>query len=1017
MAVLGEEKVMSALTQAMQRISATHQKEAPFPFKIVVHCGEAYRGSFGWYGSEIDHALCILDAVGTGFPIVSENASRLPLPEGFHRMSLGMHLLKDLRPSEELFAVHSDQQTRMDFSIPRSLGAYRQNLPAQPTPFLGRQDLLEDLRRRLSEPDTRMITLLGPGGFGKTRSALQVAASLVDQYEGVYWVPLAPLTSEDRLTSALADSIGLVFYKGEAPFQKVTEALSNRKTLLIFDNFEHLTSGRDYVRKLCEATPTQVIVTSREALHIPQEKIVEISGLKYPESAEDPTFDEFGATQLFITSLARAGRMEPLDASEKISFVDICGQLHGMPLGIEMSAALAANHPLTDVAKQLRERIDYLAVALPHLPERQKSTRAVFEYSWNLLEKPLRKALGRLSIIHGDFDDEAARLIAHCDLSALRQLHERSLVVILPDGRKVLHEMVRYYAKEHLYENPVERENTLETHAKYYLSFLRKSLPLFEGHDQRTYLEAAADHQENIQVAFLWAVENAQWRLADQTLEANALFFDRLAKFQEGRSFFNQLLKGLEKKKDEQEDEDLVLLRANLLSWRASLGVRMGLNEGSEADLEKCLRVFKGKAHERRKAQALLVLGQVLEAQGKKAESIDRLSHALAQFESCKDANGAAYARNRLGQGLLQWGQMGTAASLVREALAHYQKTDNPSGMAWSRMLLGQMAVSEAKYDEAKKNFREGLEGYLTVGNRDGVSWSMNMMGQVAKLRGDYVGAEQMFLEALNIEDEISNHAAQAWTHSNLVQTEWLLGRPDQAEHHVHRALEIYEGLGDKSGMASVLCWMGNMALGRGEFNEAERCFLKAKKEIGVFADPLSQAWHEYHMALLAQKRGQWKEAEKAIDLAMQGFKKSRHVFGMGWGYLLAAELAFQKDDHTAAKECLLESLKIAKERGLSPIILEGWLVWASLSAKKNNFLEAVEWAEAVIQNPKCSKPTVQKASLLREEWDRKLDADSRLDAHHAAAVADLDIWTERILNTKIKPKAHAKPKPALRKK
>jgi tetratricopeptide (TPR) repeat protein len=439
----------------------------------------------------------------------------------------------------------------------------------------------------------------------------------------------------------------------------------------------------------------------------------------------------------------------------------------------------------------------------------------------------------------------------------------------------------------------------------------------------------------------------------------------------------------------------------------------MGLNEGSEADLEECLKVFKGKAHERRKAQALLVLGQVLEARGKKADSIERLSHALAQFEACKDSNGAAYARNRLGQGLLQWGQMETAASLVREALAHYEKTDNPSGMAWSRMLLGQMAVHEAQYDEAKKNFREGLEGYLTVGNRDGVSWSMNMMGQVAKLRGDYGGAEQMFLEALNIEDEISNHAAQAWTHTNLSEAEWFLGRSDQAEVHIHRAFEIYERLEDKGGMASALRWMGNMAISRGEVQEAERLFLEAEKETKAFPDPLAIAWHHYHMALVDQKRGATKDAEQKIALALHGFKKSRHLLGLGWGYLLAAELALQTGNLAGAKESLCESLRVARDLHVPPITLEGWLVWASLLAKENNLMEALEWSEAVVQYPKCSKPTVHQAMSLREAWEFQLDAESRAYARRGAAAADLDVWTNRILNKEIKPKSHAKPKPA----
>jgi predicted ATPase len=1012
LSVLENEKVLFALSEIMQVFSAKYPVENPIPFRVVVHCGTAFRGSSGWFGPEIDHTMRLLDAVDPGFPILSESAGSLPMPKGYHRMSLGMHLLKDLRPSEELFALHSDQLSRMDFAIPKSMGAYRHNLPAQTTPFMGRNDSLKDLSDLLAERDTRMITLLGPGGFGKTRLALQVAANLVDRYEGVYWVPLAPLTSEDRLTVALSDSLGLVFYKGEDPFQKVLESLQGRRTLLMFDNFEHLTGGRDYVKRILESTPAQIVVTSREALRIPQEKVVEISGLKYPERADDPMFEEFGASQLFITGLARAGRTEPLDVSEKAAFVDLCKQLHGMPLGIEMSASLAINHPLSEIVRQLRERIDYLAVSLPHLPDRQKSTRAVFEYSWNLLDEGLRKTLGRLSIIRGAFDDEVARQVARCDQDEIQQLQDRSLVVALTDGRKELHETVRYYAKEHLYEDSVDRKRTLEACAKFYLTFMRDSLARFEGRDQRKYLEAAAERHENVQSAFLWAVENAKWDWAAETLEAYALFFDRLAKFQEGHAFFGRLLKNMDEATDvPKKDASAALFRANLLSWRASLGVRMGLAEGSEADLEECLMIFKGKASDRRRAQTLLVLGQVLEARGKKAESIDRLSHSLAQFEACKDLNGAAYARNRLGQGLLQWGQISPAATLIREALTHYEKSDNPSGMAWSHMLLGQAAMQESKFDEAKDHYREGLEGYLTVGNRDGVGWAMIMMGQVAKYRGDYAGAGQMFLEALTIANEISNHAAQAWTHLNLAETEWVLGRPENAELHANQCLEIYERLGDRTGLAAALQRKAHLALWRGDSNEAERLFLEAEGEIKTTTDPLVQAWHLYHMGRVAQQRGNSKEAETFVLDALERFKKVRQRFGLGWSYHLAAELALHAGKIPPAKEFLRESLALAKELRLPPILLEDWLVWAGILAEQKRYVEAVEWAEAVVQKSNGAKPLWKRAASLRDEWEMKLDAEERVFARRVATTADLDIWTNRILEKEPEPVEKSKRK------
>jgi len=1026
LAILEPSELLPALAQALRDIDASHPGQDLLPFKLAIHQGVAYQGNSGWFGPEIDHTHRLLDVIARGYPVLSEAAGSLPLPEGFHRMSLGMHMLKDLRPSEELFALHPVRLTRLDFDIPRSMNAYKHNLPAQATPFLGRQEAVNDLIHRFTEGDARMITLLGPGGFGKTRLALQASADLVDRFDGVFWIPLAPLTSEDRLISALADSIGVGFYKGEDPFQKVLEVLAERRCLLVFDNFEHLTSGRHFVARLLKSTQARVLVTSREALRVPEEKVVEVTGLRSPERPDDPLFEEHGATQLFISSLARAGRVTPLSPEERGPFVALCAQLHGMPLGIEMSAALTINHGLPEVVSQIRGRIDFLAVSLPHLPDRQKSTRAVFEYSWNLLDEPLRRALSRLSILRGTFDDEAAKQIARCDNETLCRLQERSLVMFLPDRRQLLHETVRYYAKEHLYEDPEDRRKTLEAHAKYYLTFLQNSLPLFECRDQRMYLEAASEQHENIQAAFLWSVENGLWEVAEGTLEAYAFFLDRLSKFQEGRNFLTQLLNALKEARVERREKARESLRAALLLNRATLAVRMGLNEGLVADLEECARVYQGKSFTRQRGRTLLILGQVLEALGRRAQSIDHLSHALAEFEASGDRNNAAYARNRIGQGLLQWGQRETAAAFAKEALSHYVATDNPSGMAWSRMLLGQIEQHDANYEEAKKHFREGLEGYLAVGHRDGVSWAMNMMAKVAKFRGDFLAAEQMLLEALLIEEEISNYAAQAWTQVALGEVEFLLGRLDKADKYLLCAWEMYTQMGDKAGETATLRWMGNLALARDEGDKAEGFFLDSEKVASSVEDDLGRAWHHYHLALVAHKRGRFQEARGSLEEAIATFERFHYRFGLAWATHLMAEIGLASGDASAARRYLFRSLRWARELRLPPILLEDWLVWAALLAAEGAVLEAAQWCEATIQNPARAWNTARKAKCLQEECERRLDPEERDMARRVAISADLDAWTDRILakeppesvssprrsKSPVKKKAKAKPSP-----
>jgi tetratricopeptide (TPR) repeat protein len=318
--------------------------------------------------------------------------------------------------------------------------------------------------------------------------------------------------------------------------------------------------------------------------------------------------------------------------------------------------------------------------------------------------------------------------------------------------------------------------------------------------------------------------------------------------------------------------------------------------------------------------------------------------------------------------------------------------------MAWSRMLLGQAAYQESRYEDAKQHFREGLEGYLSVGARDGVGWAMIMMGLVSKIRGDYAGAAQMFLEALTIEEEVSNFGAQAWANVHLGESEWLLGHPEEAVARYRRAMEIYRRIGDHRGAAETMRKLGNVALGTGQVNEAESRYLESDQESHNTVDPLWRAWHAYHLALVTQRKGWPKEAEKTLQTAVDCFESANNSFGLAWSRHLKAELLLEEGEAAKAETAVLGSLEISRRLGLLPLTLENWLVWAGLLAHRGFYLEAVEWTEAVIQHPSCSKPTERKAVRLRDEWEIKLDAEERAFARRAATAADLDAWSDRIL-------------------
>ncbi len=1002
LAVFENDQALFAIYEAAEKLAALTEN-APAPVKMVAHTGEAFQGQSGWFGYHVEHAHRILDAAPSGYPLISSSAAQaLPVPPGCHRMSVGVHLLGDLWEPEELFTLFPEGRLRVEFPIPRSLGAYKHNLPYQPTPFLGRKEELHDLARRLAEPGTRLITLLGPGGFGKTRLALQLAADHVGRYEGVHWLPLAPLVSEDRMFAVLASALGLVFYTDEDPMSKILSALQNKRVLLVFDNFEHLPGGRVFVEKLLEIPTLQIVVTSRESLRHPLEQVVPIGGLQYPEYEGAAAFEESGAFQLFFLHLRKTGRTSGFDEPERRAFLELCRLLHGMPLGLEMAASLTVEHTLAEVVEEVRAHVDLLTSALPHLPDRQKSVRAVFEYSWKLLNPAQARTLARLSVLRTAFDLRAARRVGDCESEDLQQLVNRSLLMSLPGGMFQLHEIVRYYAKERLYENPRERYMAQSTHARYFLAFIRSRYVLFHGKDQRVHLEQVSSVLEDISAAFDWSMEQGRLEWITRSLESYGLFFERKARFQEGREAFNRMLGALLEAGAINDDlRDVAILHARLLAWKVFLGVRIGSVEGMAEDLETILKLLGPTGKRQDRAFAALLQGQWHELKGEGVEALSKYRKAIALYKEVGDPRGISMARNRLSQTVLTQGNAEEARREAADSLEYYERQEDPSGMAWSHVLLGEVAFHQLRFEEARRHYRQALEGYLAVGNRDGVGWTMILLGSLAKTLGELPAAEQMFREALSIEEELLNNAAQAWIHQHLGETAWFQSRYSDALVEFQKCLDLYRAIDDRRGIVRTLHCLGKTEITRNNADAAEVHFLAAGETLRLVRDSTLRAWHGFYLASLDHLRGDETSAGNRLRVILRLFEKEHDILGTGWTAHFLGEIALSRGKIDRAEAAFRKSLLLAREHGVKPMILECWLGWAQVQAARGRILEALEWVEAVLQQNNISGVTFRKAEPLRDQWARSVSAEERAFARVNAAAADLGLWSTRILDSR----------------
>lgn len=386
------------------------------------------------------------------------------------------------------------------------------NLPQQPTPFIGRTRELAQLAERLADPECRLLTLMGPGGMGKTRLALELAVQQVEHFkDGVYFVSLAPLADPNLIVSTIAEAVRFSFAPIESPEKQLLNYLRDKQLLLLLDNFEHLQSGITLIPELLQAAPQmKVLVTSRERLQLQSEVVFRVEGFDFTGWVTPEEAVESSAGKLFLQS---ARRIQPSfnltpDAIEGLR--SLCRLVRGMPLSILLAASWIDTLSVAEIAEEIQRSFDFLEGEMRDLPERQRSLRAVFEHSWKLLDETERAAMRCFSIFHGGFTREAAQQVAEVSLKTLTSLINKSFLSREPSGRFDVHELLRQYAERELNQTPQERERILFRHAAYYAGFIEKRWFSIRNAKAKTTADEIDIEIDNVRAAWNIILEQAQ---------------------------------------------------------------------------------------------------------------------------------------------------------------------------------------------------------------------------------------------------------------------------------------------------------------------------------------------------------------------------------------------------------------------------------------------------------------------------------------------------------------------------
>lgn len=734
----------------------------------------------------------------------------------------------------------------------------RHNLPAQTTPFVGRESELAELARLLTDPAIRLLTLLGPGGVGKTRLGLEAARRYGQEYQTwVVYVELVRLSEPADIVTAIADAVGYTFVLDQRPpSQQLLDILRDQSLLLVLDNFEHLLTGAGLVTGILQAAPrVRVLVTSRERLQLSGEQLFQLGGMEFPdrETLEDAA--KYTAVKFFLQSAKRV-RVDYELRSENMTYVaSICRLVEGLPLGILLAAGWLDMLSTKEVAEEIEGGLDFLETEMRDLPERQRSIRAIFDYSWRLLNEEQQTAFMKLSVFRGGMMRQAAQEVTGVSLRALTALSNKSLINRTSKGRYDIHELLRQYGEDQL-DQSGQSHSVRDAHSKNYLNLVHHKEAYIKGRDQVAGLKELDADFENIRVAWRWAVARRDYEAIDRTIEGFYWFCSIRRRIQDGQALFDLGQAALSPSEDIMDREpmrvwarlrvrhlterhfpvlftpeivtriesSLAIARRNedqgemaFCLWSLGMTYRGLVTDPSRVDefqrkalayFGESLDYYRTSGEEFYQAEILRHISSCYRALGQTKKACQVLEESLILRRSIGDLDGTAKILPIKNYWCVEWvrGNRRQLEALTTERLSIEEKLGDKEGMAFGYINRGiRLLIFDGDLDRAQEAAKaaKGLTRETIISSMIGrLNW---FLGMIAIFQGDYVKGEMLLQQALQRVDVTDRTNVLIF----LAMAYCGLGDYTQAKKYVHKSylspVDLWEGLARTSTTAIVL--------------------------------------------------------------------------------------------------------------------------------------------------------------------------------------------------------------------
>jgi predicted ATPase/DNA-binding SARP family transcriptional activator len=755
---------------------------------------------------------------------------------GFEPSEQTRVLYEGLKAGKETFETGSTVSLKEKRDIPLAT-----NLPVPLTSFIGREREIEEVKRLLSS--TRLFTLTGSGGIGKTRLAMRVAKDLTRSYEdGVWWVELEAVIDSTLVPQAVAQALGV----RESPGQSLTESVKNflreKELLLVLDNCEHLIAACAQLANdlLSQCANLRILTTGREALGILGEMTLQVPALSFPvlsNLSQIQNLKEFESIQLFVERAAAARPDLALTQQNAFTVTQICLRLDGIPLALELAAARVKVLSLEEIATRLDDRFTFLTQGNRAALPRHQTLRALIDWSYDLLSEPERVLWRRLSVFVGGWTLNTAESVCTGDglnpeqvLELLSQLVEKSLVIVEErdkTSRYRMLETIRQYGREKL-EGAGENKKIRTRHLEFFLQLAEQAEPQLLTAEQKTVFAGLDAEYGNLRSAFEWATETDAVR-ALRLAAALGQFWEVRGYIGEGRSAIEQALV--------HASDAPKQLRAIGLRWQAQLAGRQGDYVQVKEPIEESLTLWRELGNKRGIANALGILGDTSLLQANYPEAQTAYEEGLALFQELGDKRGIASMLTNLGNVANYTEDYATARQHQEASVAIFRELEDKLGLVIALNNLGVVAEQQGDNFSARRFYQESIAAAHELGEKNMVAYALNSLAHVVYLQGDPTDAERYYRESLVIFQEIGEKRGIAYCLEGFAKVVARHGNAAQAAHLLGAAETLREAI--------------NSPLAGSERSELDQDVIVTRNRIGERS--FESAWAEGRVMTLEQ--------------------------------------------------------------------------------------------------------------------------------------------------------------------